>query len=305
VTSTPPETAYPAQPILSQTVSVTGTELPTRSIGGTPDDPPWGVVAAILTWLASIAFIVLVPNILTIPYLAYRYQGVVGLTQQQLMADKTFVFLWVLSWVPAHLLTLGLIWAVATRLGKYSFREVFGFNWGPNLGFWKSAGLAILLFVAAWLIASLFSTKPTDLDQILQSSRAAALTMALLAVATAPLVEELTYRGLLYSALQRLIGRWFAVVVVTSMFAGLHVWQYRQNIGVILSITLLSLVLTTVRARTGRLLPCFVIHLVFNGVQSLIIVFEPYLRTVVKLSPESPNGFFFFIWRNLALLNGI
>jgi len=29
-----------------------------------------------------------------------------------------------------------------------------------------------------------------------------------------------------------------------------------------------------VRARTGRLLPCFVIHLVFNGVQSVIIVFE-------------------------------
>jgi membrane protease YdiL (CAAX protease family) len=300
VSSTPPETVYPPPPIFSRTVSGTGPDLLTRSIGGTPDDPPWGVVAAVLTWLASIAFIVLVPNILTTPYIVYRYQGVVGLTQQQLMADKTVVFLLVLGWVPAHLLTLALIWAVATRLGKYSFRDVFGFSWSPNLGLWKSAGLAILLFVVAWLIASLFSAKPTDLDQILQSSRAAALIMALLAVATAPLVEELTYRGLLYSALQRVLGSWFAVVVVTSKFAGLHVWQYRQNIGVILSITLLSLVLTTVRARTGRLLPCFVIHLVFNGVSSLIIVFEPYLRTSINLSPESPSGFLIFVWRNLV-----
>lgn len=284
MSSTPPETVFPAQPIFSQTVSGTGPDLPTKSIGGTPDDPPWGVAAAVLTWLGSIAFIFLVPNVLVLPYIAYRYQGATGLTQQELLADKTVVFLLVLGWVPAHLLTLALIWAVATRLGKYSVKDVFGFSWSPNLGLWKSAGLAILLFVVAWLIASSFSAKPTDLDQILQSSRAAALMLAFLAVATAPLVEELTYRGLLYSALQRVIGRWFAVVVVTSMFAGLHVWQYRQNIGAILSIAMLSLVLTTIRARTGRLLPCFVIHLVFNGVQSLIIVFEPYLRAVYNAS---------------------
>jgi CAAX protease family protein len=216
------------------------------------------------------------------------------------MADKTVVFLFVLGWVPAHLLTLAVIWAVATRLGKYSIRDVFGFSWSPGFGPWKSAGLAIALFLVAWLIAALFGGKPTDLDQILQSSRAAALTLAVLAVATAPLVEELTYRGLLYSALQRLIGRWFAVVVVTSMFAGLHVWQYRQNIGAILSITLLSFILTVIRARTGRLLPCFMIHLVFNGVQALIIVIEPYVQALFNLSRDQPvNGMLTIIWRSL------
>jgi membrane protease YdiL (CAAX protease family) len=300
VSSTPPESVYPAQPIFSQTVSGTGPDLPTESLSVSPDNPPWGLLSAILTWLGSIAFIVIVPNLFLLPYIIYRYPGVTGLTQQSLLADKTAVFLLVLSWAAAHLLTLALIWAVATRLGKYSVREVFGFSWSPSFGFWKSSGLAILLFIVAWLITSLFGAKPTDLDQILQSSRAAALTMALLAIATAPLAEEMIYRGLLYSALQRVIGRWFTIVVVTSMFAGLHVWQYRQNIGVILSITMLSLVLTTIRARTGRLLPCFVIHLVFNGVSSLIIVFEPYLRTTINLSPDSPSGILLFIWCNLV-----
>jgi membrane protease YdiL (CAAX protease family) len=60
--------------------------------------------------------------------------------------------------------------------------------------------------------------------------------------------------------------------------------------GAILSIALLSVVLTVVRARTGRLLPCFVIHLVFNGVQSAIIVAEPYLRSVIERGQPKPAG---------------
>jgi membrane protease YdiL (CAAX protease family) len=297
--STPPETLSP-QTTFSPTVSGSESNPPAADLLVNPDNPPWGVLSAVLTWLMSMAFIYLVPSVFVLPYIAYRYQGV-ALTQQELLADKTVVFLLVLGWVPAHLLTLALIWAVATRLGKYSIRDVFGFSWSPDFGLWKSAGLAIALFLVAWLIASLFHAKPTDIDQILLSSRAAALALAVLAVATAPLVEEMVYRGLLYSALQRVIGRWFGVVVVTTMFAGLHVWQYRQNIGAILSITLLSLVLTTIRARTGRLLPCFIIHLVFNGVQSLIIVLEPYLQPLLNTwRQDAPSGVLMCIWRNLS-----
>jgi membrane protease YdiL (CAAX protease family) len=108
------------------------------------------------------------------------------------------------------------------------------------------------------------------------------VTLAIIAVATAPLVEELIYRGLLYSAFQRAVGQWGAVIIVASMFAGLHVVQYWPNAGAILSITLLSLALTLIRARTGRLLPCFVVHLVFNGIQSVIIIIEPYLRAIIE-----------------------
>ena len=72
------------------------------------------------------------------------------------------------------------------------------------------------------------------------------------------------------------------------MFAALHIWQYRQSISVIVSISLLSLVLTEVRARTGRLLPCFVIHLVFNGIQSVIIVLDPYLRALLQSWQHDP-----------------
>lgn len=159
------------------------------------------------------------------------------------------------------------------------------------MGLGASAGLAILLFLVTLFLIGLFGGQKTDLDRILESSRAAAVALAIIAVATAPLVEEMIYRGLLYSAFQRLVGQWGAVAIVATMFAGLHVVQYWPNAGAISSITLLSLVLTLIRARTGRLLPCFVVHLVFNGIQSILIIAEPYLRALFEMWRHEPvNG---------------
>ena len=263
-----------------------------------PDNPPWGIFAALSAWLASVVMLAVVPNVSVLPYLAYRYGGT-SPSREALLNDKTFVFLFVLGWLPAHLLTLALIFAIATRLGKLSLKEVFGWSWAPNLGLWRSVSLALLLFLVTFLLVARFGGPRTDLDRILESSRAAAVTLAALAVLTAPLVEEMIYRGLLYSAFRRALGQWAAVVIVTSMFAGLHVVQYWPNVGAISSITLLSLVLTLIRARTGKLLPCFVVHLVFNGIQSVIIILEPYLTTLFEMWRHEPVNTVIF---NLRLL---
>jgi uncharacterized protein len=263
-----------------------------------PDNPRWGIVAALSAWLASVVMLAVVPNVCVLPYLAYRYGGT-SASREALLNDKTFVFLFVLGWLPAHLLTLALIWAIATRLGKLSLKEVFGWSWSPNLGLWRSISLAVFLFLVTFLLIARFGGPRTDLDRILESSRAAAVTLAALAVLTAPLVEEMVYRGLLYSAFRRALGQWAAVAIVTSMFAGLHVVQYWPNAGAISSITLLSLVLTLIRARTGKLLPCFVVHLVFNGVQSVIIVLEPYLTKLFEIWRHEPVNTVIFNLRSL------
>ena len=279
-----PDSASIVDPIITASVSL---ESRGAQSGATANDPPWGIVAALLTWFVSIAILVVVPNICVLPYLAYRYRGVAA-TREALLSDQTFVFLFVLGWVPAHLLTLALIWAVGTRLGKRSLKEAFGWSWTPRFGLAASSASAILLFFVTLFLIGWLGGEKTDLDRILESSRAAAIALAIIAVATAPLVEEMIYRGLLYSAFQRVIGPWPAVALVAAMFAGLHVVQYWPNMGAISSITLLSVVLTMIRARTGRLLPCFVVHLVFNGIQSLIIILEPYLQSLIQMWRHEP-----------------
>jgi uncharacterized protein len=254
-----------------------------------PDNPPWTVLQAFLAWLLSVALLFL-PQLFALPYVAARYQDARP-TLEMLLADKTFILIIIVGILPAHLLTLAVAWGIVTRLGRFSPKAVLGWSWPQNFRLWQSMALATALFGLAWIVLVRFGGQETDLQKILDSSRAAALITAFIAVTTAPLVEEVIYRGLLYSALQRVLGRLVAVIVVASAFAGLHVLQYWPNVAAIGSIALLSVVLTLVRARTGRLLPSFVIHATFNGIQSFIIVIEPYLKTFLDSpSRTHPTG---------------
>ncbi len=180
--------------------------------------------------------------------------------------------------------------------------RLWDLSWPENFGPWKSVGprrrshRSIAMGVASTLSAD---RKPTS-NEFCGVHVPRHCLIAFLAVVTAPLVEEIVYRGILYSALQRLTGAIAAVAIVTLIFAGLHVRQYWPNFGAISAIPLLSLALTVVRARTGRLLPCYMIHLVFNGIQSVLIVAEPYLRSVIETpQPEAAPAIIHFLTRFL------
>jgi membrane protease YdiL (CAAX protease family) len=263
-----------------------------------PDEPPWGLVAGFATWFASVALLLLMSLIFVIPYI---FPHLMGGNQEALrdllLTDKTAILLQILSTIPAHLLTLGVVWAVVTHFGKLPFWPTLGWSRSKHFGFWQSAGLALLMLGTGMLITKTLGGQETQLDKIISSSAAARYSTAFLATFTAPLVEEMVYRGVLYSALRRFlvrlntaagvagaarVGTISAVFGVLLLFTLVHVPQYWPNYGVIIVIFILSLTLTLVRAYTGRLLPCFIIHLVFNGASSLLIVLEPYIE---KMNP--------------------
>lgn len=253
------------------------------------NNPPWTLLAAVLTWIASVVLLFL-PQIFAIPYVAMHYRNGPP-TAEVLMADKTLVFILIAGVLPVHIITLAIVWAIATRLGKFSVAQTLGLKWSPDFRLAHSIGLAVILYGVAFLLTLAFGGQGTALDRLVESSRAAALMIAFLAVATAPIVEESIYRGILYPAIARVSGAKVAVILVTLLFAIPHVPQYWPNIAVIVSITLLSVALTVLRAWTGRLLPCIAVHFVFNGIQSVIIVAEPYLRTAIEhWRPVRPNG---------------
>ena len=252
-----------------------------------PDNPAWGPLGGIGLWIGSVALMVITQLVFLLPYIMRR-----GISPQQMAefasSDPTAVFLLVVSLIPAHLLTLGVAWLVVTRLGKRPFLASLGWAWDARFNLWRSAGLAVLLLVFGLSIIYLLGNVETPLDKMIQSSRATAVVAAFLATFTAPLVEEIVYRGVLYSALRKFIGMTGAVVSVVLLFALVHVPQYWPNYGVILTILILSAVLTVIRARTGKLLPCFIIHLVFNGIQSFFIVAGPYLERFAPQAPQPP-----------------
>ena len=268
-----------------------------------PNDPPWGLGAALLVWLASVGLILFLPVVFLLLYSLQRglLPGQANYVQKLAefaMNDKAALFVQVVSLLPAHILTFALVWIVVTRLGKLPFREALGWSWPRGLGLWRSVFLAFGLFLLANAVGKLLGAdKPTQLEQLINSSLAARYTIAILAVLTAPFVEEFVYRGMLFAALQRLVGTVGAAVLVLGLFTVIHVPQYLPNFGVIAAIGLLSIALTIVRAYTGRLLPCIVIHLVFNGITSVILLIEPYLPQFepVKDPVTPPVGVFLHI----------
>ena len=249
-----------------------------------PDNPPWGLPGALGILILSFALMVVTQIVFLVPYALRRGVKLDALPQFAL-TDAGAIFFQIASIIPAHLLTLGAAWLLVTRVGRHPFLKMLGWEWGGGLTFWRCVWLAVLLYLAGWSILKFSGPTDNALERLIESSRAAALATAFAATFTAPLVEEIVYRGLLYSALQRLIGTAWAVAVVLLLFAAIHVPQYWPSFGVIATIILLSFALTALRARTGRLLPCFIVHLIFNGIQAFFIAFGPYLE---RLAPEKP-----------------
>lgn len=260
-----------------------------------PDNPPWaqptwiGIFKALITWIGSVALLLFVPLILVVPYFIYLYSTSAPPQPEELMADKTFLFLSIVGVIPAHILTFVAAYLVVTSGGRYPFFKTLGLEWPRSLGSW--GGIAICVLIAGMLlgigalITSYFGGQKTQLDLLIESSYQARIATAFLAVFTAPLIEEVIYRGILYPAIARVLGAAAGVALVSILFAGVHYFQYKNNLAVVAVITLLSTSLTIVRAVTHRLLPPFVIHLVFNGIQAIIILLQPYFTKVEPITP--------------------
>lgn len=257
-----------------------------------PDNPPWGLLPAFIVWVLSVALLVVVPIILLIPYLVYR-MAVQGSTAA-LGADPNLIFISILGVLPSHAFTVLLVWYVVTSRGSRPFWETLGWRWPVNFGPWKTVGFAVLLLGFGWLITRFVGGAETQLDLIIKSSYKSRLVIAFMAAVTGPFVEELVYRGVLYPALQRVVGVALAVVIVSTLFAGVHVLQYANNPGVIAVITILSVSLTVVRARSKSLLPSYVIHLVFNSLQAILLILQPLIDK--QQNPNSAVGGLFSLF---------
>lgn len=258
----------------------------------TPDNPPWNTPVAFLVLITSIFLVFLFQSIFVGVYLVSQNLklGDKEALRNLVATDPSFSIVALVSIIPAHLFTLVLSWLVVTKVNKFSFRQTLGWEWG-KLKIWHTFVITILFLVLGALLVSIFGEQDNEFKRILQSSRTAVYLVAFFATFTAPLVEEVVYRGILYSALQRTIGAFFAVAAVTLIFFLVHVPQYQPDYVPLFMLCLLSLVLTLIRAKSGNLLPCIVLHLVFNGIQSLFLVFEPVLQQYAETPPEQINFF--------------
>lgn len=129
------------------------------------------------------------------------------------------------------------------------------------------ATLAAVAAVARACGAQVAAVNHTLLEQLgSEPDWAAVMQLVVTAVLVGPLLEEIVFRGLVQTLLIDTLGRryrWTTVLVAAAVFALIHAgpvsWHGWPGLFV------LGLVLGWLYERTGSLLPCFLVHALFNA----------------------------------------
>jgi membrane protease YdiL (CAAX protease family) len=172
----------------------------------------------------------------------------------------------------AALIQYGLMLAILLLIARgLPRRELFGLRRPRS---WPRAlGLTVLALAAIWAASAALSPfLDADEEQGLvpdewDSSRAGAFVAFFVVVAfVAPVVEELTYRGLGFGLLAP-YGVWVAILLTGLLFGAAH--------GLVVALpvlTIFGIVVAWLRARTESVYPGMVLHGAFNGTALLLSV---------------------------------
>jgi membrane protease YdiL (CAAX protease family) len=242
-----------------------------------PDHPRWGPLTGIGVWLFSVAATIAVPVVAMVAWIFIaKARGTIppeGIDQDSLPIPLLLTLIY--STVFAHLIIVLFCWAVVTNLKKQPFLASLGWHWGGrSVLYWVlvSIGIVIGIMALGVLLSKLIPEKESDFAKMLKASQSVRVAVALLASFSAPFVEEMVYRGVLYSGLRKRLGQATTVILVMLLFAGVHVPQYWGAWPSIIGLAVLSLILTVVRAKTKSILPCVTIHFIHNFIISVLIV---------------------------------
>jgi membrane protease YdiL (CAAX protease family) len=129
------------------------------------------------------------------------------------------------------------------------------------------AGCGLSLFVAL-MTASMKTPESTPMEELFKYPHTAMMFVAM-AVFVAPLVEETLFRGYLYPLFARSFGVAPAILLTGVLFGLMHGAQLGWTWGLVAMLTLVGIVFTLVRARTGTVFASFLMHLGYNLLISL------------------------------------
>jgi len=127
--------------------------------------------------------------------------------------------------------------------------------------FFSGCGLAIFVALASY---NMKNTEHLPIQEIFKNRSGAMLLMAM-AVLVAPLVEETVFRGYLYPLFAKSLGVLPGILITGVLFGLMHGSQLGWTWRLVLLLTLVGVIFTFARARTGTVLASFLLHLGYNS----------------------------------------
>jgi CAAX protease family protein len=131
--------------------------------------------------------------------------------------------------------------------------------------FFSGCGLAIFVAVASY---NMKNTEHLPIQEIFKNRSGAFLLMTM-AVFVAPLVEETVFRGYLYPLFAKSLGVLPGILITGVLFGLMHGSQLGWTFRLVALLTLVGVIFTFARARTGTVLASFLLHLGYNSMIAL------------------------------------
>jgi membrane protease YdiL (CAAX protease family) len=161
-----------------------------------------------------------------------------------------------------------------------SWNEAFEFRWGWRRSVLIGAGMALLFLPVGWglqlgsgMLMQLLHLQPHEQEavELLRGPEALASRCVLgaAAILTAPVVEEMLFRGILYPAIRRAGFHRLAWWGSAMAFGAVHL-----NLATFVPLTALALILVWLYENTGNLLAPVVAHSVFNAMNFALLWVE-------------------------------
>ena len=153
----------------------------------------------------------------------------------------------------------------------------YGLRFGPAIGWTRYEGRAVSYFsggtvvaISATLILS-FLPKPEDeapfeaLLRALLDDRISLALMGTFAILIAPVVEEMLFRGFIFSVVDRSLGAAAAVISTSLLFSLLHGFQYGWRWQSLVVLTAVGVTFGAARAWAGSVRPSALMHAGYNA----------------------------------------
>lgn len=176
------------------------------------------------------------------------------------------------------LLLLLLLYGLVSRVRGLPFWRSLALKALPP----QSIGSALLaggLLALVVQVSNLISPPPETLgiDRLFTSRLAAAL-IVVVSVTVAPFIEELVFRGYIYTLLEGAWGMTPAVLASGLLFGSIHFPQLYPGYFQMLLLCVVGIVFSLARARTGTVVASMVLHCAYNGTISLLFLLSPQFR---------------------------
>jgi membrane protease YdiL (CAAX protease family) len=231
---------------------------------------PWG------WWDLGLLAVITVSGVLALGLVIISAFQIAGITRVQFEHSTKYQAL--ASMLGVFLLSLFLLFYLALQL-RIRFDAPFWrtLRWRPfdsgtvpprvaYLGFILSG---FLLSMVVAVVSSAFAPRnKMPIEQFLQD-RQTAFLLLVMSVTLAPFFEETIFRGYIYPVVARTFGMIPGVLFTGLIFGLMHASQLGGNVPQVALLAAVGIVFTAVRAKTGSVLPGFLVHVSYNAFISI------------------------------------